>query len=142
MLFFAITASAGVMDGTLYWSDANAVYQELRRMGVECNSNIVDTPEYGRCYVIGFENRYFGYPDLYHAKIEDEDTQRVIIAVGAIGRVSRDVTWSSDFLVMVFEDCLVVVETSTCRYVEALASQGDRFEEWVEYLVDNSIVIY
>jgi len=139
-------ARGGVMDGTLYWGDANAVYHDVLNTGWTCTSNIQYESNFGIagggiCYIVGYPGRTFGYSDLYYAGTDDNDTFRVLAAVGAVGRVSRGASWSSNTLVIAFEDCFIVVSTSTCRYVEGLVVGRGQVQDGISYLVNNSLVV-
>jgi hypothetical protein len=119
ILIVTATAFAYVADNTEHYNDALAVSTLMGGSGYSPVVQIATTD--GVCnYWVLFRN------DWYNA---DDDLAKIATAVGAVGIVSEETTWSSVGLFIMFEDKSVYINTSDCREVWIASRDGTYSDE-------------
>ena len=107
LLLIAATMFAQVMDDSDHYRDASTFYGLITSQGYPCVVT-VQPNNYGVPNYIVYFNRDFS---------STGGLERLMSAVVATAIVSEDVSWSSNALLVMFNDTWLSISTANCRYI-------------------------
>jgi hypothetical protein len=123
LLLIAATMFAQIMDDSDHYRDASTFYSLIVSQGYQCVVTIQPN-NYGVANYIVYYNRNFsGTGGL----------ERFIGAVVATAIVSSDVSWSSNALLVMFDDTWLTITTANCRYLKNNYTRmtSTQIENWI-----------
>ena len=108
LLLIAAMLSAQVMEDTEHYRDASALYGLIVGQGHRCVVNVMSN-DYG----------VPNYMVLFLGNFSDSGgLERFLTAVVATAVVSESATWSSNALLVMFDDTWLSIPTADCRYLQ------------------------
>ena len=133
LVLLASLAFGSVRSGTSYYSAAVDFSNGLAAVGVypECS---IEYWEGGYYYIARFDNGYYSPNDA-------ADLVEVFYCAMCAGIVSESTSWRSIGLICVYEDDLVVMDTSACRVMNNYVTAGYSEDYIYTYFLSNSYVI-
>jgi len=134
LMVFAMFSLASVRSGSRHYSDALLFDEYLEVMGIYEEVSIEFSPHTDDLnYIIWLDGDYFDTSS-------SDDAEEIMWGALAAGNVSRETSWPSAALVLVYEDDLVGLSTYACREVVRMAEEGYYDSAINRFIVSNLVI--
>ncbi len=126
LMVLSMVAFADVDPETLHYEDALIIDMAMDNLGYACDVGIFEFSNNSVCYLIAFD-AYLGATTIEEfANVTELNLRRVGSAIGAAGSASSYASWSSDYLLIGFNDIAMSISTEDCRLMNE--ASGEEYE--------------